>query len=436
MEPVVSIIVPVYNAQNTIRRCVDSILGQTFRDFELILVDDGSTDECPAILDEYAKFDARVRVIHQKNAGVSVARNRALDAAKGEYLQFLDSDDWIIPDATKLLVRTAQENRCDLVVADFYRVVGERVSHKGDIGETGVLNRTQYAAHMMDNPADFYYGVLWNKLYSRQIVEKNHLRMDPAIRWCEDFMFNLEYIRHAQTFCALQVPIYYYVKTKGSLVSQGMRGVSNTIAMKRMAFACYHEFYKCLLDEEEYEKSRLKVYKFLIDAAGDGAVLPSIFPGTQKLGHERLNVDADTVTGGGALMDQMRSRRLLEHYLEIAAIKNDLSIEDCALLLYCADAKRVAPREELSKTLSIPRSTLAASIMKLTSRGFLAQQDTKDEKKQLVLLPQADPILRDIRRAQDDYEQAALETLSDDELETYAALHEKIQRAVLDRLGE
>lgn len=135
-------------------------------------------------------------------------------------------------------------------------------------------------------------------------------------------------------------------------------------------------------------------------------------------------------------MDQMRSRRLLEHYLEIAAIKNDLSIEDCALLLYCADAKRVAPREELSKTLSIPRSTLAASIMKLTSRGFLAQQDTKDEKKQLVLLPQADPILRDIRRAQDDYEQAALETLSDDELETYAALHEKIQRAVLDRLGE
>lgn len=222
MQPTVSIIVPVYNAEKTLERCVDSILNQSYQDFELFLVDDGSADGSGALCDAYARQDSRVRVFHQENAGVSAARNLALDHAAGEYLQFLDSDDWITPDATSSLVRAAREHQCDLVIADFYRVCGERVSHKGDIDDPGVLTREEYAAHMMENPADFYYGVLWNKLYRRDIVEAHHLRMDPEISWCEDFMFNLEYIRQACRFYALPVPIYYYVKTKGSLASQSL----------------------------------------------------------------------------------------------------------------------------------------------------------------------------------------------------------------------
>ena len=128
MQPAVSIIVPVYNAETTLRHCVDSILSQEFTDFELLLVDDGSQDSSGSICEEYAGRDARVRVIHQENSGVSAARNNALDRARGEYLQFLDSDDWITPDATRLLVRTAREHQCDLVIADFYRVIGARVS--------------------------------------------------------------------------------------------------------------------------------------------------------------------------------------------------------------------------------------------------------------------------------------------------------------------
>ena len=135
--PMVSIIVPVYNASKTLRRCVDSVLKQEYADFELFLVDDGSRDDSGTICDEYAGKDPRVRVIHKANAGVSAARNDALDQARGEYLQFLDSDDWLSPDATRLLVRTAQETQCDLVIADFYRVSGERVSHKGEIDEEG-----------------------------------------------------------------------------------------------------------------------------------------------------------------------------------------------------------------------------------------------------------------------------------------------------------
>ena len=267
MQPTVSIIVPVYNAESTLRRCVDSILNQDYRDFELILVNDGSQDGSGAICDAYAAQDPRVIAIHKPNTGVSDTRNLAISRARGTYLQFLDSDDWITPDATTLLVQTARQHDCDLVISDFYRVVGERVSRKGDIDDDTVLTREEYAAHMMENPADFYYGVLWNKLYRRSIVERWNLRMDPEISWCEDFMFNLEYIRHAETFCALQVPIYYYVKTKGSLATQSLT-IPKTIKMKLTVFEYYNRFFKTVLDEEEYEKSRLKVYKFLPSSPG------------------------------------------------------------------------------------------------------------------------------------------------------------------------
>lgn len=162
-------------------------------------------------------------------------------------------------------VRAATEHDCDLVIADFYRVVGERVSHKGDIEDDGVLTREEFAAHMMENPADFYYGVLWNKLYRRDLVEKYHLRMDVSVNWCEDFLFNLEYILHANVFYALQAPVYYYVKTKGSLASQGL-SITKTVKMKFMVFEYYNEFYKNVYDEKAYEKKRLSVYRFFLDA--------------------------------------------------------------------------------------------------------------------------------------------------------------------------
>lgn len=209
MNPTVSIIIPVYNAEKYLRRCIESILNQEYADFELILSDDGSTDGSGSICDEYAAQDERIRVIHKENSGVSDTRNRAMRLARGTYLQFVDSDDWLTPDATRLLVRTAQEQDCDMVISDFYRVVGERVSHKGDIEEDRVMSREEFASCMMENPADFYYGVLWNKLYRRDLVEEHHLRMDVDISWCEDFMFNLEYIRYAERFYALRTPIYY-----------------------------------------------------------------------------------------------------------------------------------------------------------------------------------------------------------------------------------
>lgn len=458
MKPTVSIIVPIYNAQNYLRRCIDSILNQEYTDFELLLANDGSKDSSGAICDEYAAKDSRIRVIHKENTGVSDTRNMAIDQAQGTYLQFLDSDDWITPDATKLLVRAAAEYHCDMVIADFYRVVGERVSRKGDIEEDGVLTREEFAAHMMENPADFYYGVLWNKLYRRDLVNKYKLRMDTSVNWCEDFLFNLEYILHAQVFYALQAPIYYYVRTKGSLASQGL-SISKTIKMKFMVFEYYNEFYKNVYDEKDYEKKRLSVYRFFVDAAGDGGVLPTLLPGVSKLGTERNNVCPEAVSGDGILMEAYRERKLLERYLETVALRNDLSLKEVTLLLYLSQTHILRSRKELADFTGMSGNSLAMTLKKLSSKDFIKITDVRELREQtphsknadasitavtkqrsalstrktvekyirIELLPAAIAILPDLATAQNDFDTARFQGFTEEELVQYAKLSEKIK---------
>ncbi len=283
MEPLVSIIVPVYNAQETLRRCADSILAQTCADFELLLIDDGSSDGSPALCDLYASRDSRVIVLHKPNSGVSDTRNLGLQTARGKYLQFVDSDDWVTPEATALLTHAAESTDADLVVADFYRVAGSLVACKrGGIEKKTPMTRMEYAAHMMEAPASFYYGVLWNKLYRRELIMKHELKMQHELSICEDFMFNLEYLRYAQTILAVPRAVYYYVRTKNSLARQ--RYGMELIKIRLEAFNEYKRFYMEMLDEKEYQKARLKVYRFLVDTARDGFVAPPPLPGTRALG--------------------------------------------------------------------------------------------------------------------------------------------------------
>lgn len=463
----VSIIVPVYNAEQYLRRCVDSILNQEYTDFELLLVNDGSTDASGEICGEYGDKDPRVIVIQKENTGVSDSRNQALDRAQGKYLQFLDSDDWITPDATRLFVRAAEAYGCDMVISDFYRVVGERLSTKGDIEEEGVLTREEFAAHMMENPADFYYGVLWNKLYRRDIVEEHKLRMDTNINWCEDFMFNLEYIRYAKVFYALHAPIYYYVKRKGSLASQGI-SISKTVKMKLNVFEYYNNFYKHVLEEEDYEKNRLQVYRFFIDAAGDGTVPPSILPGSKKLGDERVFVNTKILQAEGLAGDAYRKRKLLEHYLEPVAFKGDLKVSDVRLLMCLCEKHEWDSRRELADFAGISRTNLTGGLQRLNAKGFLKvedvkepktsrkdktkskmpgaekikeadQQDTKKKEKKgkiaVTILPAADAIMKELEMAQRDYDEARFAGFTEEELIRYADLSEKIKENARRILG-
>ena len=455
MRPMVSIIVPIYNAEQYLRRCVDSILNQEYTDYELLLVNDGSTDASGDICEEYGDRDPRVIVIQKENTGVSDSRNRALDRARGKYLQFLDSDDWITPDATRLFVRAAEEYGCDMVISDFYRVVGERLSPKGDIEEEGVLTREEFAAHMMENPADFYYGVLWNKLYRRDIVEEHNLRMDTDINWCEDFMFNLEYIRYAKVFYALHAPIYYYVKRKGSLASQGIN-ISKTVKMKLNVFEYYNNFYKHVLEEEDYEKNRLQVYRFFIDAAGDGTVPPSILPGSKKLGDERVFVNPEILQAEGLAGEDYRKRKLLEHYLEPVALKGDLKVMDVRLLLCLCEKHEWDSRRELADFAGISRTNLTSGLQRLTMKGFLKVEEVKEPKPSkkdkttgknktktaemaetkrkerggriaVTILPAADAVMKELEMAQRDYDAARFAGFTEEELIKYAELSEKIK---------
>ncbi|MDY4193397.1 MAG: glycosyltransferase [Bariatricus sp.] len=430
MNPTVSIIVPVYNAEATISRCIESIINQEYRDFELLLIDDGSIDSSGTICDRYAAEDSRIRLIHKENTGVSETRNMALDLACGTYLQFLDSDDWITPNATRLFVEEAERYHCDMVISDFYRVVGKRVAHKGDIDDDCVLTQEEFSAHMLQNPADFYYGVLWNKLYRRDIVEKYHLRMNPQISWCEDFMFNLEYIRHAEVFYALQVPVYYYVKTKGSLASQGM-SISKTIKMKLMVFEYYNNFYKHVLDEEDYEKNRLQVYRFLVDAAGDGAVPPSFFSGSKKLGEERNSVSQEVVAGEGILMDDYRDRKLLDYYLEPIAQKNNLTLGEVRLLLCLSQLRHIGTRKEIADFAGITVRSLSLLLQRLSLKNMLKYEENRTTKElKITFLPLASPIQNEIAAAQSNFEQAKYAGFTEDELIQYAALTEKIKNNI------
>ncbi|MCI5649447.1 MAG: glycosyltransferase [Fusicatenibacter sp.] len=438
MNPTVSIIVPVYNSELYLERCVDSILGQEYTDFELILTDDGSGDASGRICDEYAARDPRVHVIHKENSGVSDSRNRAISEARGTYLQFVDSDDWITPDATRLLVQAAELSDSDLVIADFYRVIGERLSPKGDIEEDGVLTREEFADCMMKNPADFYYGVLWNKLYRRDIVEKNELRMNTQISWCEDFMFNLEYICYANRFYALHAPIYYYVKTKGSLVSQGT-SITKTIKMKFMVFEYYNNFYKHVYEEEEYEKKRLWVYRFLLDAAGDGTVPPAILPGSKKLGEERAGIYQQAIEGEGVLNDAYRDRKLLERALEIAAMKNDMTLLEAKMLL-CMEAtgERVS-KKELADFAGVSRSQLNGLLKKLVYRELIRTEEQRSVKAergmlQITFLPASESVLSSLHTALEEYEQEKFAGFGEEELIQYACLSEKIKENIQKRL--
>ena len=431
MDIMVSVIVPVYNAEKTLRRCIDSILNQEYTALELIAADDGSTDSSPEILDEYASKDSRVKVLHKENTGVSDTRNQAISLASGKYLQFLDSDDWITADATKLFVRTAEEHKCDMVISDFYRVVGTRVSHKGDIEEDEPMSREEYAAHMMENPADFYYGVLWNKLYRNDIVKKYKLQMNPKISWCEDFLFNLEYVSHADSFIALQVPVYYYVKTKGSLANQNL-SITNTIKMKLMVFEYYNQFYKNVFNEEEYDKSRLKVYKFLFDAAQDGVVPPVILPGASRLGDERTKVSEEVLESNGLLQNAYRDRMLLQYYLEPVALKHDISVPELRLMLYLSKADKVSTRRELADLVDLSKTSLSLTLKKLESRKLILLEDIKDPKtkeKQMALsfLPESDIILEELHEAEQECEKARLIGFTPEELAEYRRLSEKIK---------
>ncbi len=190
-----SIIIPVYKTEKYLRECVDSVLREAPKDSEIILVDDGSPDNCPQICDEYAARDSRVQVIHKKNAGVSAARNSAIEIAQGERIFFLDSDDYVPKDYFKTLMVYSE----DLVISN-YRAFYE--NKNSDI--YGAIKTVKYEC-VQDYLLDFHkyfataFNFPWGKLYKTEIIKKYNIRFNPSIIVSEDVIFNVEYYEHCDT---------------------------------------------------------------------------------------------------------------------------------------------------------------------------------------------------------------------------------------------
>ncbi len=427
----VSIIVPAYNAQNTIGRCIESIRNQTYTDFELLVMDDGSRDDTAAIIDSYAAKDPRIIAVHKPNSGVSDTRNQALDRARGKYVQFLDADDWISPDATRLFVRAMEDNpACDMVIADFYRVIGEKMSQKGDIEEEKLLTREEYADEMMRNPADFYYGVLWNKFFRRSIIEDNRLRMDVKLDWAEDFIFNMEYVLHTDHIYVLKVPVYYYVKTEGSLVAQGGASISRTVRMKLNVIEYYRGFYKDIYKEGGYLLRSPVIYSFLLNFAKDGGVNP-VAP-DRKLGQERIDARFDPKMEGNPFALNFYEDRLLENALERLMKGYDLEERDVQILLYLKLAGGTASLAEIRNFTGVSARGLTGSLQKMGRRRLVEKVKVRLPKssaqRSVVMVTfgeQSDPVQDALGRAFRDLDELRFRGFTKEEEALYRKLSRK-----------
>ncbi|MDR7073364.1 glycosyltransferase family 2 protein [Fictibacillus barbaricus] len=214
MTPEISIIVPVYNIAQYLRKCLDSILAQTFKNFELIVVNDGSTDDSGLICEEYALKDARVKVINKKNGGLSSARNVGIKMAAGKYLGFVDGDDWILKDMYQNLYELCIETKSDIAICTMLREIDNKIVY---------LNRKEFITELDNVEAmrqlfkgDLYRFAVWNKLYNKKCFENIQF---PEGRIHEDLSTSYKVFANAKKVVFTNYSGYIYVKRESSILT-------------------------------------------------------------------------------------------------------------------------------------------------------------------------------------------------------------------------
>ncbi|MDO4269907.1 MAG: glycosyltransferase family 2 protein [Eubacteriales bacterium] len=217
MEPAISVIVPVYNVAPYLRRCLDSILAQTYSSLELILVDDGSLDDSGDICDEYAERDVRVRVFHKTNGGASSARNHGTSKVRGAYLMYVDSDDYIEHDMVACQLELAKKHHADIVCCGYLIEGGREKADQGH-GKAFETNWTEISPYLLQG--ELFYTSLCNKLYSRRMIP--YLQGDEDIAFTEDLLVNYRVCKMAETIVVDPSLRYHYVPRSTSLVQHSL----------------------------------------------------------------------------------------------------------------------------------------------------------------------------------------------------------------------
>lgn len=200
MEELVSIIVPVYNVSEYLDECIESLIDQSYNNLEIILVDDGSNDGSETICDRYSAMDARVKVVHKKNEGVSIARNCGIEIAKGSFLTFVDGDDYIDRDTVKISVESLKTQKADIVE---YCVVGKR--EKQD--DVLIVDRMEIVARYVSSEYQYPNDAVWNKMYRASLVKQYRF---PANKIHEEYLFLSMVLVNAQKYVFINRELYYY----------------------------------------------------------------------------------------------------------------------------------------------------------------------------------------------------------------------------------
>ena len=240
----VSVIVPVYKVEDYIRECIDSILAQTYPDFELILVDDGSPDICGRICDDYAKGDNRIKVVHKVNGGISSARNAGLEVAKGEWIMHVDGDDWIEPDMIESLIEAAQVTGADLVFGDFMKYGPSAGYNKLPTwGSDKKKSMSNYLAYTMTT--------IWGSIARRSLYADHSLKSPEGISYCEDFHLIVRLCHFANKIVNVHRPFYNYRYRSTSIMSNMSR---KTEADEQWAYQDTIRFFKEQGVYEDYRR--------------------------------------------------------------------------------------------------------------------------------------------------------------------------------------
>ena len=218
MDHLVSIIIPVYNVEKYLSQCIESVINQTYKNLEIILIDDGSPDNCGEICDSYAEKDSRIIVLHKKNEGVSAARNDGIAISKGEYICFVDSDDYVLENYVETLYKTIVEKKVDVVSCGFFRKYGGVLYHN---------KKDQYSVAVECNSSQGFYDKLcidfradvpWNKIFKSSIIKEHHIAFQPGIHPGEDMLFVVSYTGYATSAAYISDALYIYVNSDTSVV--------------------------------------------------------------------------------------------------------------------------------------------------------------------------------------------------------------------------
>ena len=213
----ISVIMPVYNCEKYLKKSIESVINQTFNDFELILIDDGSSDNSGIICDDYGKKDKRIRVFHTNSYGPSYARNLGLDKAEGEYVTYVDSDDYLEKNAFKIMIRNIKEDTEILFYPnynDIYEDGKYSFFKNNSIGRININSNEEFRDKYTFLMKNFYVNQVWNKLYKKSFINKYKPVSPVNIKKSEDILFNLQLYIHLEKAIIIEIPLYHYVNHK------------------------------------------------------------------------------------------------------------------------------------------------------------------------------------------------------------------------------